>query len=163
MRTFSKEELNKILENHKHWVAEDIDGWIEMKADLCGANLYRAKNIPYIPLNCPSDGSFIGWKSAIAETKLGNYKCVIKLQIFEDSKRSSATTNKCRCDKAKVLDIELLNDMNEEIIQAHSGYDNSFIYKVGKIVSVDNFNEDRWNECAPGIHFFIDKQEAIDY
>jgi hypothetical protein len=28
---------------------------------------------------------------------------------------------------------------------------------------VENFNEDRWNECAAGIHFFITREEAIDY
>lgn len=27
----------------------------------------------------------------------------------------------------------------------------------------DSFDEDRWNECSHGIHFFINKQEAIDY
>jgi hypothetical protein len=198
MRTFSKEELNKILENHKHWINEDVDNWEYMRANLSeanlhgadlyganlreanlygadlygadlseanlhGANLIGVKNIPYILLSCPSDGSFIGWKSAIAETEFGYYKCIIKLQILEDSKRSSATNSKCRCDKAKVLGIELLNDVNEEIIRAHSYYDYSFIYKVGEIVLVDNFDDDRWNECAPGIHFFINKQEAIDY
>ena len=25
------------------------------------------------------------------------------------------------------------------------------------------FDENRWNECSHGIHFFIDKQEAISY
>ena len=28
---------------------------------------------------------------------------------------------------------------------------------------LENFNEDRWNECAAGIHFFITREEAIDY
>ena len=31
-------------------------------AYLRGANLRGAKNIPYVPLECPSEGSFIGWK-----------------------------------------------------------------------------------------------------
>ena len=44
-----------------------------------------------------------------------------------------------------------------------SDYDNSFIYKIGEIVSVDDFYEDRWNECSTGIHFFINRQEAVDY
>jgi hypothetical protein len=38
-----------------------------------------------------------------------------------------------------------------------------FAYKVGDMVSVDDFDTNRWNECAPGIHFFITRQEAVDY
>ena len=25
------------------------------------------------------------------------------------------------------------------------------------------FDTNRWNECAPGIHFFITRQEAVNY
>src|SRR5574344_44834 len=66
-------------------------------ADLRSADLRGAKKIPYIPLACPSDGVFTAWK------KVNN--CLIKLEILENSKRSSANTNKCRCDKAKVISI----------------------------------------------------------
>ena len=31
--------LEKILENHKHWLNRDVDGWEYMYADLSGANL----------------------------------------------------------------------------------------------------------------------------
>ena len=36
-------------------------------------------------------------------------------------------------------------------------------YTVGEMVYPDTFDENRWNECSNGIHFFINKQEAIDY
>ena len=36
-------------------------------------------------------------------------------------------------------------------------------YKVGEMVYPDSFDEDRWNECSHGIHFFINKQDAINY
>lgn len=36
-------------------------------------------------------------------------------------------------------------------------------YKVGEMVYPDGFDDDRWNECSHGIHFFINKQEAINY
>ena len=40
----------------------------------------------------------------------------------------------------------------------------TFTYKIGATVHPrEPFNEDRWNECAAGIHFFITKQEAEDY
>lgn len=36
-------------------------------------------------------------------------------------------------------------------------------YRIGEIVEELNFNEDRWNECSEGIHFFINRQEAVEY
>ena len=44
-----------------------------------------------------------------------------------------------------------------------SAYDLNFIYEVGKIVKVDDFCDNRWFECAPGIHFFLTEEEAINY
>ena len=35
----TQEELNKVLENHKHWLNEDCDGWEEMKALKNGLNI----------------------------------------------------------------------------------------------------------------------------
>lgn len=35
-------KLNTILENHKHWLNHDCDGWEYMRADLQGANLSGA-------------------------------------------------------------------------------------------------------------------------
>ena len=166
----TQEELNKVLKNHKHWLNEDCDGWEEMKADLRdadlrGANSYSAdlryadlrdaENVPFIPYACPDFGKFIGYKKASG--------CIVELEIPEDAKRLSATTRKCRCNKAKVLRILNYNKEILDIIEVRSDYDSNFVYKVGEIVSVDNFNEDRFNECSTGIHFFINFQEAVDY
>jgi len=52
------------------------------------------------------------------------------------------------------------NKIKEKVV---SDYDNNFIYKVGKIVEVESFDEDRWNECSRGIHFFMNKELAIQY
>ena len=136
-------------------------------ADLTNANLNNANlsnaNLTNIKTNyhtlgyslaCPEEGNFIGYKKAD--------KYLVKLLILEDSKRSSATTLKCRCDKAKVLDIENI-ETGEKVNEITSDYDKNFIYKVGEIVEVDNFNEDRWNECTTGIHFFLNKEDAINY
>ena len=82
--------------------------------------------------------------------------------ILEDSKRSSATTAKCRCDKAKVLDIENI-ETGKKVNKVNSNHDSNFIYKLGEIVSVNNFDNNRWNECSTGIHFFINKENAINY
>lgn len=136
-------------------------------ANLNGANLYSSNlnnaNLTNIKTNmytigynlaCPEEGSFIGYKKA------GKY--IVKLLILEDSKRSSATTLKCRCDKAKVLDVEKI-DTGEKIESTPSDYDINFIYKVGEIVKVEDFDENRWYECSNGIHFFMNKQNAINY
>ena len=37
------------------------------------------------------------------------------------------------------------------------------LYKVGEMAYPDKFDDNRWNECSNGIHFFINKQDAIDY
>ena len=35
----TQEVLDKIIEQHKHWLNEDCEGWEGMKANLCGADL----------------------------------------------------------------------------------------------------------------------------
>ena len=223
LKTYTIEELNKILENHGHWLREDCDGWEKMMAnliyanlsganlrganlsganlrganlrganlsganlsganlrgadlsdanliyadlsgaDLSDANLSGAKNIPFVPLACPSHGEFIGWKKA----RYGRGDiCIVKLKITADAKRSSATTRKCRCDKAVVLAAyEYFNgeEINKET-PIFSMYDNNFTYKVGDTIRPkEPFNDDRFMECASGIHFFIDRVEAERY
>ena len=36
----TQKELDKIIEQHQHWIHEDVDGWEEMSANLEGADLY---------------------------------------------------------------------------------------------------------------------------
>ena len=123
-------------------------------ADLSGANLRRA-NLNY-PIACPEEGSFVAFKKCRDNT-------IVKLLIPEDAKRCSATSRKCRCNKAIVLSIEDTNGHIMELDCVASKYDRTFIYRVGETASVCDFDENRWNECAPGIHFFITREEAINY
>ena len=133
----------------------DLGGADLRGADLGGADLGGAKEIPYIPMACPSDGAFIGWKKVLNH--------LIMLEIPNDAKRCSATSQKCRCDKARVLGITNLNT-NESISEIeNTSYYPTVTYVVGEMVYPDSFDEDRWNECSHGIHFFINKQDAIDY
>ena len=125
-------------------------------ANLCEADLSGAKNIPFIPYACPDFGMFIGFKKA-------RDNLIVALEIPEDAKRLSATGRKCRCDKARVLEIQNLDGTKSNKTEAVSQYDKNFIYRVGEIVSVPDFCEDRWSECSAGIHFFINRQEAVDY
>ena len=138
----------------------DLSGADLSDADLSGAylsdaDLSDAKEIPYIPLACPSDGAFIGWKKV--------YGNLIKLEIPEDARRCSCTSQKCRCDKAKVLSVWNMR-LEEEVLEVvNHAYGQETRYKVGEMVYPDSFDEDRRNECSHGIHFFINKQDAIDY
>ena len=125
------------------------------EANLRGADLYGAENVPFIPYACPDFGIFIGFKKAQGY--------IVVLEIPEDAKRLSATGRKCRCDKAKVLAIQNLDGSDSGFVEIASDYDSSFIYRVGEMVSVKDFDENRWNECSTGIHFFINRQEAVDY
>ena len=124
-------------------------------ADLRGAILSGAKNIPFIPMTCPDTGAFIGYKKA------SGY--ILKLEILQDARRSSSSSRKCRCDKAKVLEIQNLYGDIANVKEVKSDYDKNYIYRLGEIVEEPNFCEDRWNECAEGIHFFINRQEAVEY
>lgn len=123
-------------------------------ANLYTANLTDAKNIDF-PISCPEKGSFIGFKKANG--------LIIELEIPGDALRSSATTRKCRCSKAKVISITNLDGSPSGVTSIPSSWDGNFIYSIGDIVEVKDFDTNRWNECAPGIHFFITRQEAVNY
>lgn len=245
----TQKEINKIIENHKHWLNKDVDGWENMKANfsnqdlsyanlsgaylhgadfsganlryaylcgaylrnadlsradlsdahLCGANLRNAdlrgadlcdanlsgtdirgadiggadirganlsnadlsgtKNMMYIPMACPEEGSFIGFKKAAYADKY----YIVKLEIPVDALRSSATSRKCRCNKAKVLEIQNIDGSKANIDVVHSIYDPSFQYKTGQIVEEPKYDDNRFNVCSKGIHFFINRQEVVDF
>ena len=205
MKKLTQEQINKILEGHKHWLNEDCEGWETMKADFSSCDLHDtdmsyvdlryvdlsytdlsyvdlsytnlshanlsyailrntdlscvdlsyAEEVPYIPMVCPEEGDFIGWKKAGDK--------IVKLRIPEDALRSSATTRKCRCNKAEVIEIYNIDGTIADERIVNSSYVPSFTYEVGKTVEVQDFDANRWNECTRGIHFFINRQEAINY
>ena len=126
-------------------------------ADLRGAYLSDAdlRGAKCLYLACPSEGSFIGWKKAS--------RYIVKLRIPEDARRSSATGDKCRCDKAFVVEIQNIDGSKADVDTVKSNYDSNFAYVAGAMVEVNDFDDNRWNECAPGIHFFIDRRAAVEY
>jgi hypothetical protein len=135
------------------------------EANLLGTNLKNTNTVCAVinedtkidyPIACPKTGSFIGYKKAV-------FRKIVKLQICEDAKRSSATTKKCRCSKALVLAIENIDGSDSGLKGIASIYDPSFIYRVGKIAEVPDFDNNRWRECSPGIHFFANRQDAVEY
>ena len=184
-------ELEEKIELHQKWLNEEpggqradlsgayLPGADLTRADLRGADLTRAyllgadlsdaylsgadlsdvrvsENTIGFFLQCPEEGSFIAYKKAHSGK-------IIVLKIPADAKRSSATTFKCRCDKAEVLRIENLDGSISDLKEISSKFNPDFIYRVGETVYSDSFDENRWNECSHGIHFFISRELARIY
>ena len=142
----------------------DLQGADLRYASLYDANFDGARNIPPSVIAktsiLPDEGDFIGWKQA---RDVNNAPVIVKLLIPADAQRSNATTRKCRASEAEVLDIQNPDGESLDGVTANSKYDKDFIYRKSETVHVDDFDMNRWNECAPGIHFFITRQEAVDY
>ena len=127
----------------------NLSGADLMGADLCGAKLDW-------PLVCQEKGSFIGYKKC-------RNNLIVELEIPEDAYRCSATSKKCRCSKAKVLSITNLDGSESTSDVAVSKHDSSFVYRIGETVEVTDFDQNRWNECSTGIHFFMNREDAVKY
>jgi hypothetical protein len=121
-------------------------------ANLSDANLSYAKNIEIADAitRILPEGDIIGWKKC-------NDDVIVKLLIPADAKRSNATGRKCRAEFAKVI----------EVIGAEYGVTDSHgpttKYLVDETVRPDKWDDNRWDECSNGIHFFITRYEAEQY
>ena len=62
-----------------------------------------------------------------------------------------------------MLSITNLDGSESGLSGIGSDYNKNFIYHIGETVEVPDFDDNRWNECAPGIHFFITREEALKY
>ena len=133
-------------------------------ANLRGANLRGALNASLVFAQtcvCPQKGAFIGFKKAYYGDC--GEPCIVELEIPADAKRSNASGRKCRASKARVVSITDLEGQPIDGAQrVFSGHDHDFTYSNGVTVEpTEPFEEDRWDECAPGIHFFITREEAV--
>ena len=136
--------------------------WAQLqRADLRGADVQGAAADALTAgfwSVCPEEGSFIAFK------KLKDDK-IAKILIPEHAKRSSATTRKCRCSEALVVEIQDRNGNNiDKGFSRHKDRSGcNLLYNLGKTVYPDGFDEDRWDECSNGIHFFMTRREAELY
>jgi len=134
-------------------VGASLDGASLDGASLVGANLDGVKKLHY--QNCPEEGSFIAFKK-------GRKQEIIKLEIPAKAKRTSSIIGrKCRAELAKIISIE----KNGEQLESCDNWSSKYLmrYRVGFTVTADGYNDDPRLECTNGIHFFISKQEAIDW
>jgi len=126
------------------------------RANLSGANLSCAKNakLAIAQTRILPAGTLVGWK------KLRD-GLIAQLTIPAEAKRSHAFGRKCRCELARV---DAIYDGQKEVVRGYSNHDQAFEYRVGAIVKpCEPFSENWQNECASGIHFFITREEAVEY
>ncbi len=137
-------------------------------ANLTGANLIGADfrhaiidettKMPRKPVELPPVGNeIIGFK------KLG-YGIVIKVLIPADADRvSSWRSTKCRASAMKVLEV-VSNPSGCDTSKPMPGlYDSGFYYTVGEMHFPDSFDPDQRWDCLPGLHFFVEIDEAMKY
>lgn len=131
--------------------------------------LMRNSKCSHIRMACPEEGSFIAWKKVAYsapygppyEYGMGIKYALVKLQIPAEAARSSAGSRKCRCEYADVLDIEDIGTGRK--MNYVNNYEHPITYTRGKRAYPDSFDPDRWTECSHGIHFFMSKQDALEY
>jgi hypothetical protein len=162
----TQEELDKIVEQHQHWLKEDCEGWENMKANLIGADLSRA-NLREAELsradlsgaNLSEEEKFRLGK--VLDVPLTGYKktkegVVITAEIHAGAVVFCINGSKCRTNRAKITDMA-----GHEVL--HSSYDNSFEYRLGQEIEIKDFNLMYNVECSSGFHFFRTRKEAEEY
>lgn len=187
--TFKGDNIEAILKEHGYDCLHGADlRYADLRcANLHGANLHdadlrdaylRCANLSHAYLSdanhvqlsiaktsiLPDEGDIIGWKKAWTDDTMPPKSVIVKLLIPADAQRSNATGRKCRASKARVLDLQDKqgNSLPSDTT-AYSGHDTDFTYKKGETIHVEDFDTNRWKECAPGIHFFITRIEAVEY
>jgi hypothetical protein len=180
-RPISQDDLKQILEKHKLFTqgaaggeranlssanlrGADLRGANLISANLSSANLRGANLISAQELHfsvCPEVGSFQCWKRVLDEEGDG---VILLLEIPADARRvSTPIGRKCRAERVMVLRAETPDGEALEVTRFRSGHDARFVYTVGEIASVTDFDDDIRVECTRGLHFFITRQEAVEY
>ena len=99
----------------------------------------------------------------IKQEKIVYKKCdnkIVELELQKGSIVFSINNNKCRTNKAKVISID---NNYENGTKISSDYNKKFVYEVGKMVEIEDFDLIYNVECSTGIHFFFNKEDAKNY
>ena len=187
----TQEELDKIVEQHQHWLHEDVDGWEDMRANLADANLARA-NLARADLTGANLAGAILADAILADANLA------RADLTYANLARAILTRADRFRFGKVLDEPLtgykktkegvvitaeipagaivfcingskcrtnrakITDMaGHEVL--HSQYDDTFEYRLGQEINIKDFNLMYNVDCASGFHFFRTRKEAENY
>ena len=122
-------------------------------ADLRGADL-RGADLPKFCI--VPEGTFTAWKKASGK--------LVQLTIPANAKRTSSLIGrKCRAEFVYTKAIFNLDGSPSSLLSVQGDYDNSTVYTIGKRTDPDKYCDDIRIECSNGIHFFITREEAINY
>lgn len=118
------------------------------------------------PQHVPSEGSFIAWKKArirkLVENDYEDTDVIVKLRVVEDADRCSAN-HKCRASKVEVIQFETLDgEKLPDDSDVRSFWNSLFKYHIG-IVESHGYNTNPQDECSNGIHFFLNRNDAVNY
>lgn len=160
---FSNSDFTLANFGNAHFENTDFNGSNLFEANLLGASgltSIRYNNATkYFTLQCPATGEFEAYKKVCA--KPDGDICLVKLLIPEDALRSSATSDVCRCSKAKILSITDM-DGAKEYKKIRNLYDSFDVYEVGKTIKAAHFNKNRWSEYGAGIIFCMNPETLTD-
>lgn len=133
------------------------------RATLVACSFADKTHVPYMPMACPTEGEFIGWK-VCRKSNTDRTPYLVKLCIPEDAERTSGFgSRKCRCNRACVLNILNIDGSQPRVGKVVSYWDGKFSYSKGQWVHVNDYDGDRREVCSAGINFFVERQEAINY
>lgn len=176
---FNSTHLNYANFNHSIIKHTNFSG-----ADLTGVDFTKAKGslLDYRKGKILKE-SIIGYKLCISK----KHKCInmnypiVKLEIPKGAVVFSINGNKCRTNKAKVIDIEgfdiiydryypedlvkyLIDKERQNYPRAYN-IDSAFYlsYYIGDEININDFDLRYNQECSTGIHFFMTREEAIEY
>lgn len=119
--------------------------------------------------NCTGTGrelptsEFHGYKSI--EGSCLDHHIIADLIIPSDSKKLMVMSDlQARCDKCIVDHFEDLkgNILQNVISVDHFSNFGTINYTVGKVTECDEFDDNHFNSCTHGIHFFLNKKDAVD-
>ena len=149
------------------------DNFISYPGNLQALEECRSKVVPV-------SGDFYAYK--FLHDEFSGKRYIAKLLIPAEARRSSAGSEKCRAEKALVINIWEINinwntdytfgsgkyPITCDIIPTnivHHGCLNAsgknIIYKVKEYVTADAWDENRFAECTNGIHFYLNLKTVI--
>lgn len=125
----------------------------------------------YVPVHCPNEGSFIAYKVVRTVKDDTIKKYLVKLLIPEDALRTSGYFSNGKCRASKVIPLEIRGEdgkkydsaINNLPFYSMASVKDPIVYRVNTIVEADAYDGDRKFTCSNGIHFFLDRQTAMDF
>lgn len=144
-----------------HLEGADLRGanltWSNLRrAFLTGADLTGAK-LPEFQLCPPKGTAFRAWKKVWGGV-------ILELKIPADAERTSSLIGrKCRASRALVVSATWANGNPTNMHMFSSSRHVEFKYQVGEVAEPDGYDGDIRVECTRGIHFFMTREEAVNY